>query len=630
LYSPVTTISETSKKWLFCFFAPEIEDANPNFFAQIIQLFEPKAPDTFLQTVFNDFIESIDTLRKDQWKVLKSLRDSEFDSNHLSSILAHDYLSYLLHEAASSLFNVNERIEPSIFALSDFVQHRPTLIQYAAYFGSSKCLKYLLSINASTSLPDESGVRFADYLVAGNRLSFLGYIDVLHLDTKTILQTSIVHHHFAKFERIYNTKLSEGCGSAPIQTAIVVNSLKVFLFCLDREMPFDSGWRCGNTALHMAAFHGNLTMCKVLLMLEPEKLNCANAAGRTPLYQAISSLNDKVVLFFLEQERVCPSVTDLANKTPLHVAAESGMGSIVRLILSMDVDINAKDGRRGECDFMRTIPKGKLLPAQEVALIDRDRVRHAKSSLCGRTPLHLAVALSKAEAVETLLMQFGIDPNSTNSAGQTPLERAADIGNATIVKLLLAHPQIDVNAADRLGWTPLHSACCRCNLEAVRLLLNDDRIDINQRRLPGRSPLHDAADRGHPQIVDLLMLHPQCELNPRDACNMTPLHWAIERKWSETARLLVENPNVVVTTQDLTGETPLHRAVKRNQVAIVTALLKRNEVDVNATDGSGVTPILLAARMGHLNAVKLLLSHRWIHPTIADRHGVRFLFIKHH
>jgi ankyrin repeat protein len=154
-------------------------------------------------------------------------------------------------------------------------------------------------------------------------------------------------------------------------------------------------------------------------MLAPDQLNARDLIGRTPLHNAVMSGNEKLVLFFLEQDGILADLGDLQGKTPLHLAAETGIVPIIRQILSMDINLNAKDGPKGEGVFRRTIPKNKLSPAQELSLIEKDRVRHLKSSLSGRTALHLAAMNGKAAVVEVLLQCDCIDVNSRNNAGVT-------------------------------------------------------------------------------------------------------------------------------------------------------------------------------------------------------------------
>jgi ankyrin repeat protein len=422
LYDPLSTISETSKKWLFCLFAPEVEEANPKFFIEMQTLCEEKLDDPFLEAVFSHFLESLPDLRKDDWYLLRFHRRNEFDCYSFASILDHDQLNYLAYQAKGSLFDPNERIAPSIFLRSAIVQRHPTLLHYAAFSGAIKCFKFLLAGRANTSVTDEVGTRLADFIVAGGRASFFPYLESLSLDVKRCLHTAIIHHQWGFYERLLTVNLPgmsfiTATGANPMQQAISSGNLKVFMDCISRGISPEAGWVGGMTPVHTAALAGSLELSRALLLLMPEKLNVRDGSGRTPLHCAAASGNEKLVLFLLEQEGVFPGVPDVEGKTPLHAAAETGIGSIVRLILSMDVDVNAKDGGRGDVVFARTIPKRKLLPSQEVALIDKDRLRHAKASLSGRSALHLAAMYSKADVVETLLKHYGVDVNCRNNAG---------------------------------------------------------------------------------------------------------------------------------------------------------------------------------------------------------------------
>lgn len=84
------------------------------------------------------------------------------------------------------------------------------------------------------------------------------------------------------------------------------------------------------------------------------------------------------------------------------------------------------------------------------------------------TPLHRAVRLGIAEAVESLL-QFGADPNEKNHLGEIPLHVAVRINRADIVEILL--PVSKVNTASYYGLTPLHWACLFGYTSIVELLL---------------------------------------------------------------------------------------------------------------------------------------------------------------
>jgi ankyrin repeat protein len=621
LYHPGSILSPLSKKWLFCVFAPEFEDVKPEFFHGMLPLFEQQEDNKLYANVFRKFADDIDKLREENWSVHRRNRRCDFDCSSLCSIIEYDQVNYLEYQAQGSRFNPNERVEPSIFLRSAALQHWPTLLQFAAFCGSTRCFKFLLSQGADPTVPDESGAPLSDYVIAGGRASLMAYI--ANLASSTALHIAVVHHQHLFFRGPVEVSPTacDRHNLSLMQYSVITNNVHAFFHCLDLGANPDQGWRGGCTALHIAALHGNLMLCRILVSLYPERLNQPNASGATPLHEAVASRNDKVVLFFLEHEGISASATNVDGRTPLHAAAEAGVASIVRLILSADADINARDGRRGDGVFGRTIPRHKLLPSQEIVMADRDRVRHARAACSGRTPLHIAALRGRLEAVEALLAHYGVDPNCRTNAGQTPLERAADAGNLVVVSVLLEDPRVDVNASDGLGWTALHSACCRGHADIVKLLLSRENLRVNQRRVPGRAAIHDAADRGHLAVLRALLAHAGIDANARDCCSATPLQCAIERGWVDTARVLAGDPRVNVTVRNAAGEIALHVAVRKNQADIAAALLARMNTDVNAKDAAGVTPLTLAVRMGHLRCVEQLLRHPDINVAATDKAG---------
>lgn len=85
----------------------------------------------------------------------------------------------------------------------------------------------------------------------------------------------------------------------------------------------------------------------------------------------------------------------------LHIAAEKGHESIVRVLLEHNVDVNDKDSS-------------------------------------GSTALHLA-ARNKHDGVLRLLLEGGADVNAPNANGWTAAHEAAETGNAAALSLLLSH-----------------------------------------------------------------------------------------------------------------------------------------------------------------------------------------------
>ena len=74
----------------------------------------------------------------------------------------------------------------------------------------------------------------------------------------------------------------------------------------------------------------------------------------------------------------------------------------------------------------------------------------------GRTPLHLAVALSHNPSVVQLLVDAGAELEARDRHGSTPLHSAISNTNLSVIRALL-DVGADVEARDRRGHTPLHT-----------------------------------------------------------------------------------------------------------------------------------------------------------------------------
>ncbi|KAH7628776.1 ankyrin repeat-containing domain protein [Sordaria sp. MPI-SDFR-AT-0083] len=173
----------------------------------------------------------------------------------------------------------------------------------------------------------------------------------------------------------------------------------------------------GRTALHTVGFI-NLTNIKRLVNVGA-KLNVLDAAGRTPLREAVASKDmDKVLL--LLSKGADPNLCDGLYGLPLSVASLHNSGELSELLLK----------------------HGSLVDAED---------------LLGRRPIHYA-AWGGADNIQRLL-DAGGDINVRDKLGRTPLHWAAQSGCTKAVERILAISPDQVDVPDEGGWTPLCSAC---------------------------------------------------------------------------------------------------------------------------------------------------------------------------
>lgn len=226
----------------------------------------------------------------------------------------------------------------------------------------------------------------------------------------------------------------------------------------------------------------------------------------------------------------------------LHLAARHNQTSIAKRLITLGVDLNAKD--------------------------------HA-----GYTPLHEAVRFGNRECAE-LLLENGADLSIPDNNNDTALETAVYYGFLDLAKVLVDRgATLDIFTASALGM-----------VDQVRKLL-DQGADHNagQHDYDGQKPAPGPIILRH--STDPL---PKSRFSCFGSYGVTPLHCAARGGSIEVASLLVSHGESV-SAKDDRGETPLFWAAAGGRLETAEFLVKHG-ANVNATNTLGSTPLLTAAR----------------------------------
>ncbi|XP_054723181.1 serine/threonine-protein phosphatase 6 regulatory ankyrin repeat subunit A-like [Uloborus diversus] len=216
----------------------------------------------------------------------------------------------------------------------------------------------------------------------------------------------------------------------------------------------------GRTALHEAACDfGGAEMVAVLLAAGANT-HLQDKWGQTALHVAINSRKKEIA------EVICDAddrnvLRDHCGRTVLHFAAERGMQTIVRKLLSSGpLRKTLRSGKESTSNAAEG--EGIALSASKEDLVDvRDNY--------GMTALHLAAQRGFTEIVE-LLLAAGTDPLLQTKEGRTALHLAIDCYREDIAEILCGAEEGN-HLQDQNGRTALHYAASEKSKRTVRNLL---------------------------------------------------------------------------------------------------------------------------------------------------------------
>ncbi|KAJ2834534.1 hypothetical protein J3B01_003956 [Coemansia erecta] len=248
------------------------------------------------------------------------------------------------------------------------------------------------------------------------------------------------------------------------------------------------GW----TAVHEAARRGHHDTLALLLSppdsgsTQPDN-NTADADNNTELPDNNTDS---------ERQTALPDINAVGpgRQTALHVAAQQGHASCVRLLLSHGARAAAADARRlTALDMCADAGIARLLTDQAKV----QRLIGARDK-AGQTKLHRACCAGDIATVHGLLAQ-GADFSIADNAGWTPLHEAALEGHALVVGALLRRGA-DFAARGFGGDTPLHDACANGHVDVVRRLLAAG-ADAQLPNAKGATPTDMAREAGHDDVL---------------------------------------------------------------------------------------------------------------------------------
>ncbi|KAF2673257.1 hypothetical protein BT63DRAFT_466811 [Microthyrium microscopicum] len=209
----------------------------------------------------------------------------------------------------------------------------------------------------------------------------------------------------------------------------------------------------------------------------------------------------------------------------IHIAAYFGLEHIVSRLIEDGIDVDRKD-MHGQTPLHFVASKTPS-PVQQLVLLEDDPI--AKDTR-GWSALHRAAFHGQEEAVE-VLVEAGLDIDSTDIHGNTALHIATRRGKISVIEKLAKH-QANMNPKNQHGESPLHYAALpRGNTTdfsfvPIAELLLKLGADVNSADNKGRTPLYWVClpEDSDNEATEFL-LSKGAKLNI-DANNVTLLKWS--------------------------------------------------------------------------------------------------------
>ena len=196
-------------------------------------------------------------------------------------------------------------------------------------------------------------------------------------------------------------------------------------------------------------------------------------ATSLPLHSAVIRENERFVAVQLDEGASTEEINS-DGLTPLQVAAQKGLVSILKLLVGKGALVSAKTPT-GLTALHMCMDKSAI----EYILDEQEDLLDA-TTLEGFTPLHTAVANGWIDASKVLLSR-GAKVDAVTSEGLTPVHIAAQKGNLEILTLLVDnHAKIGLKTPD--GSTALHLAAASDRVDIIKFLIKAEKRLVNDVR----------------------------------------------------------------------------------------------------------------------------------------------------
>lgn len=246
-------------------------------------------------------------------------------------------------------FNVNQRIVSTVFEKNNFLRNGPTLVQFAAFYGSVLCVIELVKRGADVTIPDLSNKQSAMYAIAGGNMKIIEIFEYVKADFTATPQIAAFFMRDEAFKRLMSTERFK-LDNVDIQYASILhqaaasNNIRTMIQCIDNGVSVNIQNHKKLTPLHFAIHNGQLDAVLLLNAHKDINVNAKSDEGVTPLMLACKNGYKAIVSVLLSNPNINVNEVDNKGSTAAHFAVLSNYIDIIMLLIEhQGIDLSIKD-----------------------------------------------------------------------------------------------------------------------------------------------------------------------------------------------------------------------------------------------------------------------------------------------
>ena len=411
----------------------------------------------------------------------------------------------------------------------------------------------------------------------------------------------------------FDINITDDSGTSALLCCAKSGNYQLFQYFIKMGSNINQRNKSGENCLHIAARHGYMDLCKILVEKYNFDVHIIDYSGKTVLHHCAGNGNYQLFQYFLKMG-IDISLRTKHHENCLHIAAYSGHNELCKVLIEKyNFDIHAVD-RYGRsplhkcCDFFRI--NNELV--QYFITMGSDIYQKTDN---GENILHLAAKVGDMSFCKTLIQKYNFDIHTLDNSGNGLLFHCVRNGHYEMFQYFVKIGS-DINHRANDGKNCLLAAAKRGCFDLCKTFIENQNFDVHTVDYQGQSSLHFCARNGHHQLFQyLFQMGGDIYQKTKDGRNC--LFLAAQGGYGDLCKTLREEYNFDVNIVDNSGKSLLHYCAENFNYDLFQYFLKLGN-DIYQKTNHGQNCLHIAARIGDEKLCKFLVESYNFDPQMSD------------